>query len=156
VTASSTALVDGSSIEGFTRIHESDMFLEPDLTTFQVSPFERGANTTTARIICTSYSRTVSPFRAIRADLEAAARACPQVGFVYNTGPELEFFLFKRDAEGEVLPLPHDMGGYFDLTADLGGRISAGDGEHPGRARISVETSHHEVAIAQHRDRLHL
>ncbi len=53
---------DGSSIEGFTRIHESDMFLEPDLTTFQVPPFERGANTTTARIICNIYSRTVSPF----------------------------------------------------------------------------------------------
>ncbi len=73
-----------------------------------------------------------------------------KLGFVYNTGPELEFFLFKRDAEGEVQPLPHDMGGYFDLTADLAAHIRKEMVNTLGELGISVETSHHEVAIAQH------
>ncbi|MBI2939575.1 MAG: type I glutamate--ammonia ligase [Chloroflexi bacterium] len=140
---------DGSSIEGFARIAESDMYLMPDLSTFAVIPWERGENTT-ARVICWVYSPNGEVFpgdpRAVLARVMAEA---DDLGFTYNTGPELEFFLF-RTGEGRVQPLPHDRAGYFDLSTDLAADVRK-DMVNVLRAMgISVETAHHEVAAGQH------
>ena len=102
---------DGSSIEGFARIAESDMYLMPDLSTFSVIPWERGENTT-ARIICNVFTPDGQVFegdprRVLARNLEESAK----LGFGLHTGPELEFFLLQRDERGTELPLPHDRGG---------------------------------------------
>ena len=141
---------DGSSIEGFARIAESDMYLMPDLETFAVIPWERGDNTT-ARVICWVYNPNGEPFagdpRAVLARVISEAR---EMGYIYNTGPELEFFLFKPDEAGRIGPLPHDRGSYFDLSTDLAYHVRK-DMVNALRAMgIRVETSHHEVAAGQH------
>ncbi len=140
---------DGSSIEGFTRIAESDMYLVPDLSTFAVLPWESGDNAT-ARVICWVHGPEGDPFDGdprvvLRRQLDQAAK----LGFVYNTGPELEFFLFKME-DGRVEPIPHDAGGYFDLTEDLGASVRKEMVRALEAMGIEVETSHHEVAVGQH------
>ena len=140
---------DGSSIEGFTRIAESDMFLVPDLSTFAVIPWQRGENTT-ARVICWVHGPEGSLFEGdprvvLRRQLDEAAA----LGYAYNTGPELEFFLFKTNG-GPVAPIPHDAGGYFDLTEDLGSGVRKEMVRALEAMGIEVETSHHEVAVGQH------
>jgi len=141
---------DGSSIEGFARIAESDMYLLPDLRTFQVIPWERGENTT-ARVICWVYSPTGELFpgdpRAVLTRVLARAR---ELGYVFFAGPEVEFFLFRPDEQGRIQPLPHDRAGYFDFSTDLASAVRkemVNALEHMG---IEVETSHHEVAAGQH------
>src|SRR5919201_2627747 len=112
---------DGSSIEGFARIHESDMFLDPDLETFGVIPWERGDNAT-AKVICDVYTPSGEPFAGdprgvLRRQLDRAA----EMGFRYLTGPELEFFMLRRSSENgtpDIEPLTHDQAGYFDFTMD--------------------------------------
>src|SRR5579884_1972252 len=91
---------DGSSIEGFARIHESDMYLEPDLATFSVIPWERGENTT-ARVICNVFTPDGEEFpgdprQVLRRNIAEATK----LGYVFNTGPELEFFLLKSKESG--------------------------------------------------------
>ncbi len=141
---------DGSSIEGFARIAESDMYLMPDLTTFAILPWERGPNTT-ARIICWVYNPNGELFqgdpRAVLARVMAEAR---EMGFIYNTGPELEFFLFKRDGSGRIAPLPHDQAGYFDFSTDLASHVRKEMINALQAMGIRVETAHHEVAAGQH------
>jgi glutamine synthetase len=142
---------DGSSIEGFARIAESDMYLKPDISTFQILPWERGENTT-ARVICRVFTPDGEEFpgdpRYVLTRILADARA---LGFDYYTGPELEFFLLvPGNGNGQELPLPHDRGGYFDLSTDLALSVRkdmVNALEHMG---INVEASHHEVAIGQH------
>src|SRR5690606_2163507 len=100
---------DGSSIAGFARIAESDMFLMPDLATFAVIPWERGRNTT-ARVICWVYNPNGDlvagdPRAVLLRQLERLA----QLGYRYHTGPELEFFRFRRE-NGVISPAPHDHG----------------------------------------------
>ncbi|MGH2470045.1 MAG: type I glutamate--ammonia ligase, partial [Chloroflexota bacterium] len=141
---------DGSSIEGFARIAESDMYLMPDVSTFQVIPWERGENTT-ARVICDVYTPDGQVFegdprRVLARNLAAAA----QRGWGLHTGPELEFFLLQRDEKGVELPLPHDRGGYFDLSTDLAMDVRKEMVNALQEIGIKVETSHHEVAIGQH------
>src|SRR5438034_10826499 len=141
---------DGSSIDGFARIHESDMYLEPDLSTFRVIPWERGENTT-ARVICNVFTPDGQVFegdprRVLERNLEDAAR----LGWGLYTGPELEFFLLQRDEKGGELPLPHDRGGYFDLSTDLAMDVRKEMVNALEAVGIEVETSHHEVAIGQH------
>lgn len=141
---------DGSSIEGFARIAESDMYLMPDLTTFAVIPWERGENTT-ARVICWVFNPDGQPFPGEpRQALARVMNEAEQMGYIYNTGPELEFFLFKPDANGEIAPLPHDHGGYFDLSTDLASHVRKEMVNALQAMGIRVETSHHEVAIGQH------
>ncbi|MDO8672110.1 MAG: type I glutamate--ammonia ligase [Dehalococcoidia bacterium] len=141
---------DGSSIEGFARIAESDMYLKPDLSTFSVIPWERGENTT-ARVICWVYTPNGDLFpgdpRAVLARCLDNARA---LGYEYMTGPELEFFLFKTDDKGGISPLPHDRGGYFDLSTDLASHVRKEMVNALMALGIKVETSHHEVAAGQH------
>jgi glutamine synthetase len=141
---------DGSSVEGFARIAESDMFLKPDLSTFQIIPWTRG-NNTTARIICWVHTPDGEPFvgdpRGVLAKQLDAAKA---LGYNFNTGPELEFFLFRSNDPTAPTPLPHDQGGYFDLSTDLASHVRQDMVNTLEDLGIEVETSHHEVAVGQH------
>ncbi len=153
---------DGSSVEGFARIHESDMFLDPDLTTFGIIPWERGVgDTSTAKVICDVYTPDGEPFAGDpRAVLRKQLQKAQDLGFRYMTGPELEFFLLRRavangsNGEGNGLPvvepLPHDQAGYFDLTTDEASNVRKEMVEALEELGIVVEASHHEVAVGQH------
>jgi glutamine synthetase len=142
---------DGSSIEGFARIAESDMYLVPDLDSFAIVPWDRGAGFTTARLICDVFTPDGKPFSGDpRYALKSAMAEAERKGFVYNCGPELEFFLFKYGEGGQIDPAPHDVAGYFDVSTDMATHIR----RHMVRALsafgIEVEAAHHEVAIGQH------
>src|SRR6266540_1682784 len=106
---------DGSSIEGFARIAESDMHLRPDVSTFAIIPWLTGEEAT-ARLICDVYTPDGQPFPGDpRSILRSAIDDAAQMGFLYNTGPELEFFLLKPNSDGSMIPpIPHDSGSYFD------------------------------------------
>src|SRR2546423_11145142 len=152
---------DGSSIEGFARIHESDMFLDPDLDTFGIIPWERGENAT-AKVICDVYTPDGEPFAGDpRAVLRKQLKRAEELSFRYMTGPELEFFLLRRAAANgsdgangnglaAVEPLPHDQAGYFDLTTDEASNVRKEMVEALEELGIVVEASPHEVAIGQH------
>lgn len=140
---------DGSSIAGFARIAESDMFLMPDLATFAVIPWERGRNTT-ARVICWVYKPNGELFPGDpRAVLLRQLNRLAELGYTYNTGPELEFFLFRKEGN-EIAVLPHDRAGYFDLSTDLAAEVRKDMVRALQEMGITVEASHHEVAIGQH------
>ncbi len=140
---------DGSSIEGFARIAESDMYLVPDLDTFAVIPWDMDLST--ARVICDVYTPDGEPFEgdpryALKRQLQRAA----EMGLEYQVGPELEFFLFKRHADGSLLPLePHDQAGYFDVSTDQANNVRRQMVDALQALGINVEASHHEVAIGQ-------
>jgi glutamine synthetase len=140
---------DGSSIEGFARIAESDLFLKPDLDTYAIIPWLKTEEGNTARFICDVYKPNGKPFegdpRYILKKVLAEARA---MGFEYHTGPELEFFLFRRD--NGLKPLPHDSAGYFDLSTDHAYNIRREMTTTLEKFGIDVEVSHHEVAKGQH------
>jgi glutamine synthetase len=148
---------DGSSIEGFTRIAESDMFLKPDLATFSPIPWEPGTKgdgsklaTGSARVICDVYTPNGDPFPGDpRGVLKRQLERAKALGFTFNTGPELEFFLLRRE-NGSVEPLPHDAAGYFDLSEDLGTEVRKEMMNGLEDFGIKVETAHHEVATGQH------
>jgi len=137
---------DGSSIQGFTRIFESDMFLKLDLMTFAILPWQKN----TARVICDVYLPNGQPFPGDpRLALKKQLGQANELGFTYNTGPELEFFLFKKE-NGSIEPLPHDSAGYFDLTTDLAQEIRQEMTMALKAFAIDVEALHHEVAMGQH------
>ena len=110
---------DGSSVEGFARVAESDMYLVPDLTTFAVVPWEMDLST--ARVICDVYTPDGEPFVGDpRFVLKRQLERARSLGLDYFVGPELEFFLFERYPDGSLMPLkPHDRAGYFDVSTDL-------------------------------------
>jgi glutamine synthetase len=111
---------DGSSVEGFARIAESDMYLVPDLDTYATVPWPQDGGST-ARLICDAHTPSGEPFKGDpRYILKRAMEEAAAMGFVYNTGPEPEFFLLRSDGNGQAVPLPHDQGGYFDLSTDRG------------------------------------
>lgn len=142
---------DGSSIEGFARIAESDMYLMPDLDTFAIIPWERGEKTTTARVICDTFTPDGDPFPGDpRHVLRRVLEECRALGYDYMTGPEPEFFLFQRDAQGRPTAIPHDEAGYFDVSTDLGTDIRRQMVNAMSEMGIEVEALHHEVAIGQH------
>lgn len=144
-------LFDGSSIEGFVRIEESDMLLAPDLETLRVFPWG-DPDQRVARLICDIHRPDGTPFdgdprRVLKRQIERAAA----LGYTMNAGMEAEFFMFKPGLQGEPGTQTHDVGSYFDLApTDLG--------EDARRAIVSaleqmgfeVEASHHEVAHGQH------
>lgn len=141
---------DGSSIEGFARIAESDMYLVPDLETYAVIPWHRDYGLT-ARFICDVYTPQGRPFEGDpRYILKRALREAASRGWVYNIGPEPEFFLFKRDGDGRAVPHPQDQGGYFDLSTDRGMEVRKEMSRALTAFGIRVEASHHEVAFGQH------
>ena len=143
---------DGSSIEGFTRIAESDQYLMPDMSTFAEIPWQPGAGKRgTARVICDVFTPRGEPFAGdprfvLRRQVERARK----LGYVVNMGPELEFFLFRRDDDGKVTPLPHDLAGYFDFSTDLAQEIRQDMVDALEAFGIKVEAAHHEVAAGQH------
>ncbi len=141
---------DGSSVEGFARVSESDMYLRPDPSTFAVIPWEVDGERT-ARVISDVYTPRGEPFPGdprliLRKEMEKAAEA----GFVYNVGPEMEFFLFRTPIDGIAAPSPQDRAGYFDVSADQGQQVRKEIVNVLEAMGIEVETSHHEVAIGQH------
>jgi len=142
---------DGSSIEGFVRIEESDMILKPDLSTLAVYPWTDG-DARVARLICDVLTADGKPFEGdprhvLRRQIEAAAA----MGYRMMAAAEAEFFLFYRTPEGTPTRRPHDAGGYFDLTpVDLGEIARRDVVEMLERMGIEVEASHHEVAPGQH------
>jgi glutamine synthetase len=141
---------DGSSVEGFARVAESDMYLMPDLKTFRIIPWTRGANTT-ARMICWVHLPDGSQFEGDpRHVLERQVEAARTLGYSFNTGPELEFFLFRSNDPTSPTTLPHDQGGYFDLSTDLAYHVRQDMVNTLEQLGIEVETSHHEVAVGQH------
>jgi glutamine synthetase len=140
---------DGSSIEGFTRIHESDMYLQPDLATFGIIPWARGENTT-ARVICDVFTPDGEPFDGDpRGILRRQLKRVEEKGWRFNTGPELEFFLLQGDGN-KLDSLPHDKAGYFDSTSDEAEDIRKNMVNALEGFGIEVEALHHEVAAGQH------
>lgn len=141
---------DGSSINGFARIHEGDMYLKPDPETYAVIPWLKSENGNTARFICDVYTPEGTPFegdpRGILKKVLAEARS---MGYNFKTGPELEFFMFRKE-NGKVKPLPHDKGGYFDLSMDEAYEVRRDMTEALEAFGINVEASHHEVAPGSH------
>jgi glutamine synthetase len=140
---------DGSSVEGFARIAESDMYLVPDLETYAVIPWERDSNPT-ARLICDVYTPGGLPFEGDpRNILKQALLQAQKQGWIFNVGPEPEFFLFRRDGDGHPVSRPHDQGGYFDLSTDRGVEVRKEMVKALSAFGIRVEASHHEVAHGQ-------
>ncbi|RLQ91622.1 type I glutamate--ammonia ligase [Falsibacillus albus] len=145
-------MFDGSSIEGFVRIEESDMLLYPDLDTWVVFPWtaEKGK---VARLICDIYNPDGTPFDGDpRSNLKRVLKEMEDLGFTnFNLGPEPEFFLFKLDEKGEPTLELNDNGGYFDLApTDLGENCRRDIVLELEEMGFEIEASHHEVAPGQH------
>lgn len=148
---SNEIMIDGSSIEGFVRINESDMYLFPDLDSFTILPW-RPQQGKVARLICDVYTPDAKPFvgdprNVLRRVLEKAEA----MGYSFNVGPECEFFLFQTDEEGNPTTKTGDEAGYFDL-----GPLDHGEGTRREicmmleQMGFEIEASHHEVAQGQH------
>lgn len=141
---------DGSSIEGFTRIHESDMYLQPDLETYRVIPWTSGQNTT-AKVMCDVYTPDREPFAGDpRGVLRRMVKRAADLGYRFNTGPELEFFLLQGNNPSAPATVPHDQASYFDVSTDLGEDVRKEMVNALEALGIVVEASHHEVAVGQH------
>ncbi|MDG6102374.1 type I glutamate--ammonia ligase [Dactylosporangium aurantiacum] len=142
---------DGSAIEGFARVYESDMVAMPDPTTFQVFPFEGGMSGESARMFCDITLPDGSPSWADpRHVLRRALSRAAEKGFTFYTHPEIEFFLLESLGERGSLPTPVDTGGYFDHTTHAVARDFRRQAVLAlERIGISVEFSHHEVAPGQ-------
>ena len=143
---------DGSSIEGFTRIAESDQYLVPDMATFAEIPWQKASGSRgTARVICDVFTPRGEPFVGDpRGVLRKQVERARELGYIVNTGPELEFFLFRRDENGRIAPLPHDQAGYFDFSTDLAQEVRQDMVDALEAFGIKVEAAHHEVAAGQH------
>ncbi|MDD4680582.1 MAG: type I glutamate--ammonia ligase [Clostridia bacterium] len=144
-------MFDGSSIEGFVRIEESDMILHPDLSTFVIYPWtaEEGY---AARLICDVYNSDGTPFPGCpRNTLRRVLKEAEEMGYTMQAGPEAEFFLFHTDPEGKSTMYTHDQAGYFDL-----GPVDRGEGARREMCLVleemgfEIEASHHETAPGQH------
>ena len=145
-------MFDGSSIDGFVRIEESDMYLYPDLSTWLIMPWntEHGK---IARIICEVYTSDRKPFEGDpRNNLIRVLNDMREAGYTsFNCGTEPEFFLFKMNEKGEPTTELNDKGSYFDLSPmDLGENCRRDIALELERLGFNVEASHHEVARGQH------
>ena len=144
-------MFDGSSIEGFVRVEESDMVLRPDYTTFVVFPWSDPDNRV-ARLICDVHAADGRPFdgdprRVLKRQIELARK----LGYEMMAGVEAEFFLFQRAADGSPTRATHDAGGYFDLTPIDLGEVARRDIVNALELMgFEVEAAHHEVAPGQH------
>ncbi|GAC1354601.1 MAG: type I glutamate--ammonia ligase [Ktedonobacteraceae bacterium] len=155
---------DGSSLEGFARIAESDMYLFPDLSTFAVLPgtvrpsssmhinnvLNEEGDDVVARVICDVRTPGGERFDGDpRATLLQAVEMARTLGYSFHVAPELEFFLLQLDDKTPT-PLPHDRGGYFDLSTDLAATVRRQMVHALQQMGIAIEASHHEVAAGQH------
>ena len=144
-------MFDGSSIEGFVRIEESDMVLKPDLDTFKVLPYDDEGGRV-ARLLCDISLPDGAPFPGCpRSTLKRTIDRAKKLGYQMMAGCEAEFFIFHLDEEGDPTLTTHDSGGYFDLApvdkAEPIRRLIIEDLVHLG---FEVEAGHHEVAQGQH------
>jgi len=138
---------DGSSIEGFARVHESDMIAKPDPSTFQLLPW-RPSDYPVARMVCDILTPDGTPYEGDpRYALKRVLARAAQKGYAVFLGPELEYFYFADDTCTTIL----DKGGYFDgLPIDRGPDIRRDTIFSLQKMGIQVEYSHHEVAPSQH------
>lgn len=145
-------MFDGSSIEGFVRIEESDMYLKPDLDTFVIYPWYSREEGRVARLICDIYNPDDTPFIGDpRYALKRALAHAEKLGYTMNVGPEAEFFIFLTDKDGKPTLTTHDRAGYFDLApVDLGEQARREMVITLQQMGFYVEASHHEVAPGQH------
>ena len=148
---------DGSAIESFARVAETDMYLRPDIKTYAEVPWQAaaakgtGEDSLVARLICDVLMPDGERFQGDpRAILEATLERAASQGYTYEVAPELEFFLLKESDDGAALPLPHDRGGYFDLSTDLAAEVRQEIVSELAKMGIPIEASHHEVAAGQH------
>ena len=144
-------MFDGSSIEGFARVEESDMYLHPDLNTFEIFPW-RPQQGKVARLICDVYKQDGTPFESDpRYILKKVIKDVREMGYEFNVGPECEFFLFHTDDDGLPTTLSHERAGYFDLgPLDLGENARRDMVLTLEEMGYEIESSHHEVVPAQH------
>ena len=144
-------MFDGSSIEGFVRIEESDMYLSPDLDTFQIFPSTDPGGARVGRLICDISNPDGSPFAGCpRTTLKRAVTMAEDRGFTMTAAPETEFFLFLR-RDGRPTTETHDAASYFDLApVDLGEDVRREIVLSLEQMGIQVEAAHHEVAPGQH------
>lgn len=144
-------MFDGSSIEGFVRIEESDMYLYPDLNTFAILPWrpQRGK---VARFMCDVYRPEGIPFEGdCRHVLKNVLKEAAAMGLTFDVGPECEFFLFHTDDNGQPTRITHEKAGYFDVTPlDLGENARRDIVLTLEETGFNIEASHHEVAPGQH------
>ena len=141
-------MFDGSSIEGFVRIDESDMYLRPDLDSFVILPWKDR----TARLICDVYRVDGTPFMGDpRNVLKKVMQEAKNMGFSFNAGPECEFFLFHLDENGNATTQTGDVAGYFDIgPSDLGEECRRDICLALEEMGFEIEASHHEGAEGQH------
>ncbi|MCG9966728.1 type I glutamate--ammonia ligase [Pelotomaculum terephthalicicum JT] len=144
-------MFDGSSIHGFARIEESDMYLRPDLKSFAMFPW-RPREGGVARLICDVYNPDGSPFAGDpRYVLKKVLAEAAEIGYSMQVGPELEFFMFQIDQDGNPTLETHDDAGYFDLApVDLGENARRSMVLTLEEMGFEIEASHHEVAPGQH------
>ena len=148
---SNQVTIDGSSIEGFTRIHESDQYLYPDLDTYTVLRWKPNEGKV-ARLICDVYNPDGTPFVGDpRGALKRALKRASDMGYSFNVGPECEFFMFETDEKGRPTTRTNDEAGYFDLgIMDHGGIIRREISLALQDMGFEIEASHHEGAPGQH------
>lgn len=144
-------LFDGSSIEGFARIEESDMLLNPDLDSFRIMPWQNSEGKI-ARVICDIMNPDGTPFEGCpRGTLKRVCKKAQKMGYTMQAGPEAEFFLFLIDEKGNPTRDTHDSAGYFDLAPlDLGEDARREIVNVLNAMGFEVEAAHHEVAVGQH------
>jgi glutamine synthetase len=147
-------MLDGSSIKGFRNIETSDMYFYPDLATFTLLPFREDtvSGTNVARLICDIHNPDGTPFEGDpRSNLKRVLKKAKDLGYEMNVGPECEFFLFKRDEEGNPTTKTHDHASYYDVASyDLGENMRKEIIRTITKMGFDVEASHHEVADGQH------
>lgn len=144
-------MFDGSAIEGFARIEESDMYLYPDLGTWEIFPW-RPQQGKVARLICDVYRPNGQPFEGDpRFILKKAVKKAKELGYTFEVGPECEFFLFNTDENAMPTTITHEQAGYFDLgPMDFGENARRDMVLTLEEMGFEIEASHHEVAPAQH------
>ncbi len=146
-------MFDGSSIDGFVRIDESDMYLHPDYDSWTIFPWRKYQDAQTARLICNVYKAdNKTPFLGDpRNVLQKVVDKASDMGYTFNVGPECEFFLFKLDEQGKPTVKVADEGGYFDLNPiDTGENCRRDICLALEDMGYTIEASHHEVAEGQH------
>ena len=146
-------MFDGSSIEGFVRIEESDMYLRPDMNSFLVLPWiSPTSSARTARLICDIFDSEGHPFTGCpRYALSAVLKEAQEMGYTMQVGPEPEFFLFQLNEDGTPSLRTNDKASYFDLPpVDMGEEARRDMVETLQSIGFEIEAAHHEVAPGQH------
>lgn len=145
-------MLDGSSIQGFRSIETSDMYFYPDLSTFAILPWRERGDKNEARIICDIHNADGTPFEGCpRCNLKRVVAEAKKLGYELNVGPEVEFFLFKKDEKGNATLEPSDNAYYYDAAPkDEGEDVRADMVETLQSMGFNIEASHHEAAAGQH------